>query len=60
MSGEEKKLDGHSKLVLGGLAAMILVLLTASSLGKDLGLPACLAALVRYHRGVDQSSLQSA
>ena len=43
---DEKKLDGHSKLVLGGLAAMILVLLTASSLGKDLGLPACLAALV--------------
>jgi arsenical pump membrane protein len=43
---EEKKLDGHSKLVLGGLAAMIFVLLTASSLGKDLGLPACLAALV--------------
>jgi arsenical pump membrane protein len=42
---DEKKLDGHSKLVLGGLAAMILVLLTASSLGKDLGLPACLAAL---------------
>jgi arsenical pump membrane protein len=43
---DEKKLDGHSKLVLGGLAAMILVLLTASSLGKDLGLPACLTALV--------------
>jgi arsenical pump membrane protein len=42
---DEKKLDGHSKLVLGGIAAMILVLLTASSLGKDLGLPACLAAL---------------
>jgi arsenical pump membrane protein len=42
---DEKKLDGHCKLVLGGLAAMILVLLTASSLGKDLGLPACLAAL---------------
>ena len=43
---DEKQLDGHSKLVLGGLAAMILVLLTASSLGKDLGLPACLTALV--------------
>jgi arsenical pump membrane protein len=43
---EEKKLDGHSKLVLGGIAAMILVLLAASALGKDLGLPACLAALV--------------
>jgi arsenical pump membrane protein len=43
---EERQLDGHAKLVLGGLAAVILVLLTASSLGKDLGLPACLAALV--------------
>ncbi len=43
--GEEQQLDGHSKLVLGGLAAMIVVLLAASSLGKDLGLPACLAAL---------------
>jgi arsenical pump membrane protein len=43
---EEKQLDSHARLVLGGLAAMILVLLTASSLGKDLGLPACLAALV--------------
>jgi len=43
---EEKQLDGQAKLVLSGVAAMILVLLTASSLGKDLGLPACLAALV--------------
>jgi arsenical pump membrane protein len=42
---EEKQLDGQAKLVMGGLAAMIVVLLTASSLGKDLGLPACLAAL---------------
>jgi arsenical pump membrane protein len=32
--------------VLAGLAAMIAVLLTASSLGKDLGLPTCLAALL--------------
>jgi arsenical pump membrane protein len=43
---EEQQLDGHAKLVLCGLAGMILVLLTASSLGRDLGLPACLAALV--------------
>jgi arsenical pump membrane protein len=43
---EEKQLDSHARFVLGGLAAMIVVLLTASSLGKDLGLPACLAALV--------------
>lgn len=43
---KEKQLDGHGKLVLGGLAAMIFVLLTVSSLGEDLGLPACLAALV--------------
>jgi arsenical pump membrane protein len=43
---EEKHLDGQARLVLAGLAAMIVVLLTASSLGKDLGLPACLAALV--------------
>jgi len=32
--------------VLAGLAGVIVVLLTASSLGKDLGLPTCLAALV--------------
>jgi arsenical pump membrane protein len=39
-------LRGDGKLVLAGLAAMVVVLLTASSLGKDLGLPTCLAALV--------------
>jgi arsenical pump membrane protein len=39
-------LRGDGKLVVAGLAAMVLVLLTASSLGKDLGLPTCLAALV--------------
>jgi len=38
-------LNGDGKLVLVGLAVMVLVLLTASSLKKDLGLPACLAAL---------------
>ncbi|WP_213804375.1 arsenic transporter [Granulicella sp. dw_53] len=38
-------LGTNGKLVLGGLALMIAVLLTASSLDKDLGLPTCLAAL---------------
>ena len=42
---ENKQLDDDGKLVLGGLAAMIVVLLTASALGKDLGLPTCLAAI---------------
>ena len=38
-------LTGNGKLVLAGLAVMVFVLLTASSLKKDLGLPTCLAAL---------------
>jgi arsenical pump membrane protein len=38
-------LNGDGKLVLAGLAVMVLVLLTASLLKKDLGLPTCLAAL---------------
>jgi arsenical pump membrane protein len=42
---EAKPLRSDGLLVLGGLAAMVAVLLTASSLGKDLGLPTCLAAL---------------
>jgi arsenical pump membrane protein len=42
---ESKPLTGNGKLVLGGIVAMVVVLLTASSLGKDLGLPTCLAAL---------------
>ena len=42
---EPKPLNRQGKLVLAGLAAMIAVLLTASSLNKDLGLPTCLAAL---------------
>jgi arsenical pump membrane protein len=42
---ETKPLRREGVLVLGGLAAMVVVLLTASSLGKDLGLPTCLAAL---------------
>jgi arsenical pump membrane protein len=39
-------LTGDGKLVLAGLAGMLAVLLTASSLNKDLGLPTCAAALV--------------
>ena len=39
-------LSGNGKLVLVGLALMIAVLLTASAMKKDLGLPTCLAALV--------------
>jgi arsenical pump membrane protein len=42
----EVKLSGDGKLVLAGLALMIAVLLTASAMDKDLGLPTCLAALV--------------
>ena len=43
---EDAKLSANGKLVLGGLALMIAVLLTASAFKKDLGLPTCLAALV--------------
>ena len=42
---EAKRLDGNGKMVLAGLGLMIAVLLTASALNKDLGLPTCLAAL---------------
>lgn len=42
---EAKPLNGEGKLVLAGLAAMVMVLLGASALKKDLGLPTCLAAL---------------
>jgi arsenical pump membrane protein len=42
---EAKALEGNGKLVLGGLGIMVVVLLTASSLGKDLGWPTCLVAL---------------
>ncbi len=38
-------LNGNGKLVLASAAAMIAVLLTASSLGKNLGLPTCISAL---------------
>jgi arsenical pump membrane protein len=43
---EETKLSGNGKLVLAGLALTIAVLMTASAMKKDLGLPTCLAALV--------------
>ena len=42
---DQEPLNPQGKLVLCGLAIMVAVLLTASALGKDLGLPACLAAL---------------
>jgi arsenical pump membrane protein len=42
---EDAKLSGNGKLVLAGLALMIAVLLMASSMKKDLGLPTCFAAL---------------
>ncbi len=42
---EGTKLSGNGKLVLAGLAAMVGVLLAASALKRDLGLPTCVAAL---------------
>ena len=42
---EPQILNSSGKLVLGSAGLMIAVLLTASSLGKDLGLPTCLSAL---------------
>jgi len=42
---EDTKLSGSGRFVLTGLALMIAVLLTASAMKKDLGLPTCLAAL---------------
>jgi len=43
---DDAELSGNGKLVLAGLALMIAVLLIASAFKQDLGLPACLAALV--------------
>jgi arsenical pump membrane protein len=43
--GPEKILSANGKIVLGGIAFMVAVLLTASALDRDLGLPTCLAAL---------------
>jgi arsenical pump membrane protein len=41
-----KPLSANGKIVLGGIASMVAVLLTASALDRDLGLSTCLAALV--------------
>ncbi len=38
-------LNHHGKLVVGGLAATVVVLLMASALGWDLGLPTCVTAM---------------
>jgi arsenical pump membrane protein len=43
---EAEPLKPAGKMVLGGIGLMVAVLLTASLLNKDLGLPTCLAALV--------------
>ena len=43
---ELQQLNGNGKIVLGGLGLMVAVLLVASALGKDLGLPTCLVAIV--------------
>jgi len=45
LEAELQPLSGDGRLVLGGLAVTILVLLIVSSLGMDLGLPTCLVAL---------------
>lgn len=42
---ESKPLTSNGKLVLAGIAAMIAVLLAASSIGQNLGLPTFLAAI---------------
>src|ERR1700759_792050 len=44
-SGVAKTLSANGKIVLAGIASMVAVLLTASALDRDLGLPTCLAAL---------------
>ena len=43
---DAEPLKSAGKMVLGGIGLMVVVLLTASSFNKDLGLPTCLAALV--------------
>jgi len=42
---DQASLNANGKLVLGAVAVVIAILLTTSSMGKDLGLPTCLAAL---------------
>jgi len=46
ISKEKAELKPEGKLVLAGLALVVVVLLVMSSLKKDLGLPTCIAALV--------------
>jgi arsenical pump membrane protein len=43
---DDQALTDNGKLVLVGLGLMVAVLLTASALDKDLGLPTCVAALL--------------
>ena len=43
---QETTLTTNGRLVLSGLAMMVVALFIASSLGKDLGLPTCLVAMV--------------
>lgn len=45
MSEEKAELSGSGKMVLGGLAVVVIVLLVMSALKHDLGLPTCIAAL---------------
>lgn len=45
-TAEAAPLNTEGKLVFAGVALMVVVLLVASTLKKDLGLPACLAALL--------------
>jgi arsenical pump membrane protein len=40
------RLQANGKLVIAGLVGIVVLLLTASSLGRDLGLPTCLGAIV--------------
>ena len=43
---EHVKLDGNGRLVLGGIVSVVGVLLTASAMKRNLGLPTCIAAFV--------------
>jgi arsenical pump membrane protein len=45
MGDAAKPLSVNGKIVLGGIAFMVAVLLTASAFDQDLGLPTCLAGL---------------
>lgn len=44
-SAEPRSLNGNGRLVVAGVGLMVAVLLAASAVGKDLGLPTCLAAV---------------